>query len=427
VRKQSAWQGSSEAFYRSCSIVLTALLSLVLLTVGATAQGTDVYHTYRTIKGGQWVRIANLKDAEGRFQARQEHSAVELNGFVYLIGGFIPAVPEPTATEEDPEPFRYTATQEVLAYIPGGHPASGGAREGKWVSLDKAGWFPKANYHHIMSVAHRSQIWSIGGHNGIRFFPSDTVFVFTPKAPTDPNGTWSQIRVADGRPCNPATEQCLKLPEPRSAGTAVSLGNSIYVIGGVVFNHDTRDLVNESIRTTASVLRLDTTKFPLKWEPMPQMRERREHFNAVTYQGRIWVFHGRGEISTHMRGAESWAPGEASWRREADAPIGASANILARVGDCVYSFGGEFIASNVTGTVTDAQVFHLPSRSWRLVEPTFAKQPFDAAGATSKHGTYGLTFTENGVAKIMAPGGANLAWFSPMSRVHVFIPPASCK
>ncbi len=93
----------------------------------------------------------------------------------------------------------------------------------------------------------------------------------------------------------------------------------------------------------------------------------------------------------------------------------------------MYSFGGEFIASNVTGTVTESQVFHLPSRSWRLVDPTFAKQPFDATGATSKHGTYGLTFTENGVAKIMAPGGANLTWFSPQSRVHVFIPPASCR
>lgn len=409
-----------------CSAVRALLavgLGLALVVVGTGAHGTDIYGTVKVIKGGQWVRIANLKDAQGRFQARQEHSAVELNGFVYLIGGFIPAVPEPKGTEEDPEPFRYTATREILAYVP----ASGGAREGKWVSLDPSGWFPKENYHHIMSVAHQGRIWSLGGHNGIRWFPSDTVFVFTPKSSTDPNGTWSQVRVADGGPCHPPADTCLKLPEPRAAGTAVSLGTSIYVLGGVVFNYGARDPINESVRTTATVWRLDTTHFPLRWQPVPQMRDRREHFNAVTYRGRIWVFLGRNEVSTHMRSAESWAPGDAAWRREPDAPIGASANILARVGDCVYSFGGEFIASNVTGTVSEAQAFHLPSRSWRLVDSTFAKQPFDATGATSKHGTYGLTFTENGVTKIMAPGGANLAWFSPMSRVHVFVPPASCQ
>ena len=61
-----------------------------------------------------------------------------------------------------------------------------------------------------------------------------------------------------------------------------------------------------------------------------------------------------------------------------------------------------------------------------MLEAVVGKEPLDASGATSKHGTYGLTFTENGVTKIMAPGGASLAWFAPMSRVHVFTPPARC-
>ncbi len=402
------------------------LLWALVVGPGAATWASEVA-AYPVITGGEWTRAANLKDSQGRFQARQEHSAVELNGFVYLIGGFIPAVPTPTATEGDPEPFRFVATREILAYIPGGHPASGGAREGKWISIDKAGWFPKENYHHIMSAAHQGKIWSLGGHDGIRFFPSDTVFVFTPTAPNNPNGTWSQVRVADGQPCNPASEPCLRLPEARSAGTAVSLGNSIYMMGGVVFNRDAGDPTNQSIRTTPSVLQLDTTKFPLRWEVAPPLIDPREHFNAVVYGGRIWVFHGRSEVTTHMHKVESWAPGDPAWRREPDAPVGTSANVLARVGDCVYSFGGEFIASNVTGTLTVSQVFHLPTRTWRVLKSTFAKTPYDASGATSKHGTYGVTFTENGVAKIMAPGGANLAWFSPMSRVHVFTPPPSCK
>jgi hypothetical protein len=48
---------------------------------------------YPIITGETWVRGANLKDAQGRFQARQEHAAVVLNGFVYLIGGFVPIQP----------------------------------------------------------------------------------------------------------------------------------------------------------------------------------------------------------------------------------------------------------------------------------------------------------------------------------------------
>lgn len=418
--------------------ILTWGLSLLTLTTSPSAQETSLYPR---IKGGDWVRVANLKDGQGRFQARQEHSAVELNGLVYLIGGFVPLQPPPTATENDPEPFPFTATDEVLAYIPAGHPAAAGAPAGTWRSLDKASRFPKADYHHIMSVAHQGKIWSFGGHAG-GFAPTDTVYVFTPKSAASPEGSWSMVRVSDGKPCNPATETCLKLPEPRSAGTAVSLsgggaalpatlpltlgGNRIYVIGGVVPNTGAGDPVNASIRSTASVIALDTGKYPLAWETAPPLREPREHFNAAVVDGRIWVFHGRSESSTHMRGVESWAPGEGSWRREPDAPVGTSANVLAAVGKCVYSFGGEFIASNVTGTLTNSQVFHVPTRTWRLLDSTVGKQPSDASGATSKHGTYGITFVERGATKIMAPGGASLAWFAPMSRVHVFTPPARC-
>jgi hypothetical protein len=234
------------------------------------------------------------------------------------------------------------------------------------------------------------------------------------------------VHVADGKPCQPATETCLMLPTPLAAGAAVSVGNRIYVIGGVVPNEGARDPVNASIRTTNMVMYLDTTEYPLTWRWAPPLRESREHFNAVVVDGRIWVFHGRSERSTQMQGVESLAPGEWSWRREPDAPIGTSANVLAAVGTCVYSFGGEFNAANVTGTLHASQVFHVPSRTWRLLDSTVRTEPLDATGATSKHGTYGIAFVEQGVTKIMAPGGAGLAWFSPMSRVHIFIPPARC-
>jgi hypothetical protein len=206
----------------------------------------------------------------------------------------------------------------------------------------------------------------------------------------------------------------------------VSFGNRIYLIGGVVPFPNSPDPVNASIRTTRSVIALDTSSSPLEWRRAPSLRHPREHFNAVVVGRRIWVFHGRNEVSTHLRSVESWAPNARNWRPEQTAPFGTSANILAAVDNCVYSFGGEFIASNVSGTLIASQVFHVPSRSWRVLESSIRTEPLDATGATSKHGTYGVSFVEKGATKIMAPGGAATAWFDPMSKVHVFDPPAGC-
>ena len=376
--------------------------------------------SYPLVQAGTWVRGANLKDAQGRPQARQEHAAAVLNGFVYLIGGFVPIQPPPAPTENDPEPFPFEGTGEILVYTPRGMSADAPAVPGQWVSLPPASSFPQPAMHHIQAVSHQGRIWALGGHAG-PFAPTDGVFVFTPASATSPAGTWSELRVSDGGPCGPGDE-CLRLPEPRSAGAAVSFGDRIYLMGGVVPFAGSPDPVNRSIRTTASVVTLDTTVFPLRWVEVPSLHESREHFNAVVVGDRIWVFQGRSEASTHMRGVESLRPDHGGWRREQEAPVGASANVLAAVGDRVYSFGGEFIASNITGTLQASQVFDVTTRTWSRLETTFERTPLDATGADAKHGTYGVTIVEEGVPKIMAPGGASTAWFDPMSRVHVFIP-----
>jgi hypothetical protein len=42
---------------------------------------------------------------------------------------------------------------------------------------------------------------------------------------------------------------------------------------------------------------------------------------AVTLRNRVWVFHGRNERSTQLRGVESWGTRDGRWRAEQDAPV----------------------------------------------------------------------------------------------------------
>jgi hypothetical protein len=68
---------------------------------------------------------------------------------------------------------------------------------------------PKDDYHHMMATNHGGKIWTLGGHNGVRFFAADTVHVFSPVSKTDPIGFWTAMK-ENGNPCDaaPAASSC---------------------------------------------------------------------------------------------------------------------------------------------------------------------------------------------------------------------------
>lgn len=157
------------------------------------------------------------------------------------------------------------------------------------------------------------------------------------------------------------------------------------------------------------------------------MNESREHFTAVVALDRIYAVRGRNEQSPRMRSVESWAPGEAAWRQEEDAPIGGSAGIVAAVNECIYAFGGEFTPFTHTGTLRASQVFHVPSGAWRTLDAEIQEEPLDAGDVLHLHGVFAALFEEDGQTKIFVAGGGDEAWGSPISKTHIFTPPQSCE
>jgi len=148
---------------RAALAVAGAATLVAALPAGGGAQSPPV-SSYPTVTGGVWTRGPNLKDARGRFQPRQEHAAVELNGFVYLVGGFVPRPVRPN--ENEPEPFPFQGTGQVQVYTPRGHPTARASQEGRWRVLPRRSGFPRPNRHHINAVAHQGRIWTFGGHAG---------------------------------------------------------------------------------------------------------------------------------------------------------------------------------------------------------------------------------------------------------------------
>jgi hypothetical protein len=432
---------------KSRRLVFRALLVLGFALAVASAQHEDLHHAevegYESISGGKWVRGPNITDEEGNPFPRQEQSVVRLNDFIYLVNGLVPVDPPPEPTEDEPDPAPVEWGRATTVFVPAGHPFNGEEAEGAWLHLWGESLHPTP-YHHLIFTVHEERIWTFGGHEE-EFLPTDGVYVFTPDSPEAPEGTWSGIRVADGEPCElpppgppledeeqeeaaeMEVEECLRLPEARAAGFAVSLEGGIYLLGGVVENEQPRDPANEAIRADQRVYFLDTAQFPLQWQEMPSMNEAREHFTAVVVDGRIYAIRGRNEASSRMRGVESWAPGEEAWRQEEEVPVGGSAGIVAVIDECIYVFGGEFTPFTHTGTLLASQVFHVPSGAWRTLQTEVQEEPLDASDVLHLHGVFAATFEEDGQTKILAAGGGDEAWGSPISKSHIFTPLEGCE
>ena len=215
---------------------------------------------------------------------RSEMPAVEIEGVVYVPGGF--SGPLGTARFE--------------AYD---------IQSNSWQNLSS---MPAAR-HHLMATAHEGLLYVFGGSSAAGFRSTSTAWRYDPK--TD---KWEDLP---------------PMPIKQMSGAAVTLDDRIYIVGGV--GSDGRIM-----------LVFDPNQ--LTWSELIGPEQPREHTSAVPYQGEIWAIAGRWSGAGELSSVEIYNPVSQTWRSGPDLEIPRGGFAAAVVGDEIYVAGGEVIMSGRT-------------------------------------------------------------------------------
>jgi N-acetylneuraminic acid mutarotase len=179
--------------------------------------------------------------------------------------------------------------------------------------------------NHALAATWRGRIVVAGGYVA-RQQPSDRVFVLD-------NDRWRELA---------------HLAEPRAAGGAAIVGDTLYVVGGIGPNGLARVGLALNLRTSAS-----------RVIPGPTPRE---HLAATSAKGRVYAIGGRtAGLNTNLRIVENWRPGAKRWTRLAGVPGSRGGTGAATVGGTIVSVGGEA----PTGTIRTVFAYEIAKRRWR--------------------------------------------------------------
>jgi N-acetylneuraminic acid mutarotase len=247
-----------------------------LLVAGCLGKTTDSSAPLDILSPGQWVPLAPMPTA------RQEVAVAELNGRVFVIGGFGPDN-DPVATVEvyDPAADRW----ETRTPLP-------------------------APTHHAAAAVIDGRLFVVGGYSGgrVNWTPLHTVYEYN-----EARSSW-------------ATRA--PLPQARGGLAVVALQGRLHAVGG---SGDSASAAHEIYEPTAD-----------RWSDGPPMPTARDHLAAVAFQGKLWAVGGRTSfVGTQFAAVEIFDPVANSWSTGTPLPTARGGLAAAALGDRVYVFGGE--------------------------------------------------------------------------------------
>jgi len=248
----------------------------MLIVAGCLGKATDSTAPLDILSPGKWVELTPMPTA------RQEVAVAELNGRVFVIGGFGP--------DNDP-----VATVEVY------DPATNG-----WETRIPL----PAPTHHASAAVIDGRLFVVGGFSGgrVSWTPLRTVYEYD-----ETRSSW-------------ATRAPLR--HARGALAVVALGGRLHAVGG---SGDSASAAHEVYEPT-----------PDRWTDAPPMPTARDHLAAVAFQGKLWAIGGRTSfVGTQFGAVEIYDPASSSWSSGLSLPTARGGLAAAALGDRVYVFGGE--------------------------------------------------------------------------------------
>jgi N-acetylneuraminic acid mutarotase len=247
------------------------------------------------------------KQLEPMIAPRQEVGVAELNGKIYVAGGYASDQSTSNAFDVfDPTTNRWARLEPMPVAV--NHPAV--------VGLD-------------------NKVYVLGGYTPPINRPTDAVQVFDPAT-----NRWTQKA---------------PMPGARGALTAVVIQARIYAVGGVRGNPLGDLAVYDPGQDAWSTL-----------EPMPTPRD---HLGAAVIGGRLYAVGGRTRGNFTLNTLEVFDPAQNRWEARKPMPTGRSGHAVAAVGTCLYAFGGEGNNKHPKGMFAEVEVYNTTSGNWSSLPP----------------------------------------------------------
>jgi Kelch motif len=247
----------------------------------------------------RWISLAPMG------VPRQEVAVAELDGLIYVVGGFL----------EDGSASSAAEVYDVAA--------------DRWRSVAPL----PAAVHHAGAAAIDGRVYVLGGFDDRGAV--DTVWAYDPGA-----GAWQPRAL---------------MPSNRGALAVVILGGRIYAIGG------------ERGRSVGDVAAYDPGTD--SWATLPPLRHGRDHLAAGVIGGRIFVAGGRNGRDFTMDVLEEYDPSAQSWRDRPPMPTGRSGIAGAAVDGRLFVFGGEGNRANPQGIFDAVEVYDPAQEAWARLPP----------------------------------------------------------
>lgn len=264
---------------------LIVVVVAVVKVTGILAPGVSCGGPTGLPLGGVWQTGAPM------LTARAETAAIQIGDKIYVAGGMVKG-------------WVTTTVNEIYDTV-----------TNTWTTASPAPY----GIHHAGVAAVNGKVYVIGGYDDMGKMVNAAPdiahgWVYDPAA-----DTWNAI--AD-------------MPSTRAAGSAVTIDDKIFVVGGT--GTGSRDVwVYDPATDTWDTSR--TGKLPVETEHVP----------AVTLDGKIYVIGGRwNNISTPA--VQVYDVQNDTWERKADIPVSRSALSLAVLDGKIHAVGGEELSNKCT-------------------------------------------------------------------------------